>query len=187
MVENSFTQQDYLTISEFACVFAHFFLSYERNETDDRLSFSTGDPSSLKKLTGKMDMSGTFKSMQQMRDSVLAENLSISQIAIATMQNVLWRGTNDQVSKFIQKVCTGRSKKVVELVVNIRNKFEEFDRQEYGEISVEDLKKVLLLTSNFKNQVAVGTIYESLKEHVNQQGRNTGSVHFMQYILNIVS
>ena len=165
MAENDLSQQDYLTLSELACVFAYFFLSYDRNINENLLFAS--DVSPMKLLRSSQDSNNNKQNIMS-----VSTNKSITQISITTMQDILWRGSNDQVTKFIQKICTGRSKKVIDMITSIRDQFDDFDKMEKGEIYMEELYKILN-SFNFKKQSVIDKVCESLKEHIHQQGRNT--------------
>jgi Ca2+-binding EF-hand superfamily protein len=67
---------------------------------------------------------------------------SISDIAIQTLQDERWRGTEDQNVMLMRKVCAGRSELLIQYLSKFRDAFELADKDNRNEVSLTDLAEL---------------------------------------------
>jgi Ca2+-binding EF-hand superfamily protein len=70
-------------------------------------------------------------------DTVNRTNMTLSEIAIQTMQEDRWRGNLEQTVSFIRRLNAGRSEALVNTITRIRDAFESQDSEKNGENSVD--------------------------------------------------
>ena len=77
------------------------------------------------------------------RTTVHDTPLTISEIALIVLQEEPWQGTRIDHDKLLRRLSHGRSSKVIEMLSNVRDIFEEMDTSSRGVINFSDIPPLL--------------------------------------------
>jgi Ca2+-binding EF-hand superfamily protein len=126
MVEADVRPCDYLTLADFVSIFAYFF-----------------GPSSNGSGAGSASSPNDFSQSLRGPSSMGGGRLTLSEVAVAVLQEERWRGDRSQVDSFVNRLVAGRSEKVVDCIAKIRDGFEVLDEEARGSIPVEKVGDLL--------------------------------------------
>ncbi len=92
-------------------------------------------------------------------------NLTLSEIAVLMLQEERWRGNMEQMVNFIQRLCSGRSAALEDVIVRIRDAFESLDPDKIGEVSISSIKDIFRTAklSNASLDLGVKSFTEKMK------------------------
>lgn len=101
---------------------------------------------------------------------MLSNQLTLSEIAVQTLQEERWRGSSDQTQAFIRRLCVGRSETIVIMIAKIRDAFEYLDDADVKEVDCSNIydifKRSDILTTSI--EMLVNKFIDKLKK----QGRD---------------
>jgi hypothetical protein len=142
MTDADITPRDRLTLADFAAVYAYFFA-----------------PARESLSTSRTILDGTANAVR----------LTLAELAVQVLQEEKWRGTQDQMTTFVRRLCAGRSDQTIHCTGKLRTAFENLDEQNTGEVSVSRLLDLLA-----EAQLPVSSfvpVAERFKDILAQQGR----------------
>ena len=149
MTEADVRPTDSLTLADFACVFAYFFGPHKLHGSKSHSSAGSSEAA-----LGRM---------------------TLSEIAVQTMQEERWRSTSDQVTSFVARLCSGRSKNAVAVITSIRDAFEALDSDNNGDVSVSNTADLFKGCEGL-NIGGLGAPIYAFVERLKKQGRGTFSL-----------
>ena len=138
--------QDVLSLADFVAVFAFFF---SPTSSDSKISGRATPPPAGNVLT-------------------------ISEVAVQTLQEERWRGSPDQTNDFIRRLCSSRSDATVDCITSLRDAFEVLDTDGRGEVSSTGLK-ALLISAKISSP-SVDHLLVTFKSKLDRQARGTFSL-----------
>lgn len=171
--------RDHLSLTQFVCLYAHFFLLDRSISPTINDSFTTYQNVITAPTTETDSLNYQSTAIK-----------SISEIAILYAQDLSWRSASEQKSHLIRSLCTGRSAIEINLITEISNKFEAIDTSNCGEITFENVKtmiKSILASDHYRAAIStsldpksassfigkIDSVFESLYARIKQQSRSS--------------
>jgi hypothetical protein len=142
MSDAGVTPRDLLTLADFAAVYAYFF-----------------SPARESLEASRTILDGTMSAVR----------MTLAELAVQVLQEEKWRGTPDQMTMFVRRLCAGRSDQIIDCVGKLRTAFEKLDENNTGELSISRLVDVLA-----DAEVPVSSmmaVVERFQDILSQQGR----------------